>query len=292
MIKAIIISLRPKQWTKNLFVFAGLIFANKFLELSYLFKSVAAFLAFCLLSGAVYLINDVIDMDDDRKHLTKRSRPIASGEVSVPLALCSAAALTAISLASAYYLNLQFFYCAVSYLVLMFLYSLVLKKVVFLDVFSIAVGFVLRAVAGIVVIAVAYSAWIVICTLLLSLLIALGKRRCELMRFAHGQKGFRGVLKDYNSQLLDQLISAVAGATIIAYSLYTLWPDTVERFHTHDLVYSVPFVLYGIFRYLYLIYKKGKGGYPEELPLTDMPLTIDILLWMVIVLLIIYFKGL
>jgi 4-hydroxybenzoate polyprenyltransferase len=290
MILPLLRSLRPSQWTKNFFVFAGIVFALKFCELSLLLTVLAAFVLFCLLSSAIYLINDVRDIDSDRKHPTKQRRPIAAGELSPVLASTSAVLLAAVSLACAFGLNVSFGLIALAYFLLMILYTFVLRDLVILDVFTIAAGFVLRAVAGVVVINVVLSPWLVICTILLALFIALGKRRHELVSLAGGAVEQRRILDEYNPQLLDQLISAVAGSTVIAYSLYTLWPETIAKFGTHNLIYSVPFVLYGIFRYLYLIYHKGKGGKPEEIVLTDSSLLLDIVLWLGSLLVIIYLK--
>jgi 4-hydroxybenzoate polyprenyltransferase len=286
MIIALLAALRPKQWTKNFFVFAGIIFALKFFDLPLLLTVLAAFVVFCCLSSAIYLINDVHDLDGDRRHPVKRLRPIAAGQLGVPSALGTALILAVAGLSGALSLGTAFFLTALAYFVLMVLYTFCLRDMVILDTFTIAAGFVLRAVAGVVVIAVQLSPWLVICTILLSLFIALGKRRHELVTLGNGTH--RRILDEYNTQLLDQMISAVAGSTVMAYALYTLWPETIAKFGTHNLVYTVPFVLYGIFRYLYLIYQKEKGGRPEELLVTDGPLFIDILLWIMALLLIIY----
>lgn len=283
-------SLRPNQWTKNFFVFAGIIFALKFFEIALLLKVIYAFIAFCLLSSSIYLINDVKDAESDRKHPTKKLRPIAAGQLSAPLAIILAMVLAVLSLAFSFFLSLPFALAALTYFILMVLYTFLLRDIVILDVFSIAAGFVLRAIAGVVVIGVELSPWLVICTILLSLFIALGKRRHELVSLSDGAIEHRKILDEYNPQLLDQLISAVAGSTVMAYTLYTLSPETIVKFGTHNLVYSVPFVLYGIFRYLYLIYQKEKGGKPEEVLLTDIPLLLDIILWLGSIALIIYWR--
>lgn len=283
-------SLRPRQWTKNLFVFAGIIFALKFFEIALLLKVVYAFIIFCFLSSSIYLINDVGDAESDRKHPTKRFRPIAAREINPFLAIFTAVILALISLIASVFLNSSFALIASIYFTLMLLYTFLLRDIVILDVFSIAAGFVLRAIAGVVVIAVDLSPWLVICTILLSLFIALGKRRHELLALSGSAAEHRKILDEYNPQLLDQLISAVAGSTVMAYTLYTLWPDTVAKFNTHNLIYSVPFVLYGIFRYLYLIYEKEKGGKPEEILLTDIPLMMDLVLWIAALMIIIYLK--
>jgi 4-hydroxybenzoate polyprenyltransferase len=282
------LSLRPKQWTKNLFVFAGIIFALKFFEIYFLLKVSGAFIIFCFLSSSVYLINDVKDIESDRRHPLKKFRPIAAGKLSITGAIGAAVALSLLALTAAFYLNFSFALVALSYFALMLFYTFCLKEMVLLDVFSIAAGFVLRAVAGVVVISIELSPWLIICTILLALFIALGKRRHELITLLDKAGEHRKILDEYNPLLLDQLISAVAGSTVMAYALYTLWPETVAKFQTHNLVYTVPFVLYGIFRYLYLIYQKEKGGKPEEILLTDIPLIIDLLLWIGTVLVIIY----
>ncbi len=284
------VSLRPRQWTKNFFVFAGIIFSLKFFEFPLLLKVLEAFVIFCLLSSSIYLINDVSDRKSDRRHPSKKVRPIASGKVSPSLAITIALILCAASLAAAFYLEPVFAIVAAAYFLLMIAYTFFLRDLVILDVFSIAAGFVLRAVAGVVVIAVELSPWLIICTILLSLFIALGKRRHELVMLSGSAGEHRAILDEYNPLLLDQLISAVAGSTVMAYALYTLWPETIAKFRTHNLVYSVPFVLYGIFRYLYLIYKKEKGGSPEELLLTDNPLIIDLAVWIIALMVIIYLK--
>ncbi|MFH1347345.1 MAG: decaprenyl-phosphate phosphoribosyltransferase [Candidatus Margulisiibacteriota bacterium] len=284
---ALLKSLRPAQWTKNFFVFAGIIFSLNFFETALLLKVICAFIIFCFLSSAIYLLNDIRDIEADRKHPRKKLRPIASGQLSIPAALAFALILLAIAVPASFYLNFSFALAALSYLVLMVLYIFLLRDMVILDVFSIAAGFVLRAAAGVVVIGVELSPWLIICTILLALFIALGKRRHELITLTEAV-GHRKILNEYNPQLLDQLISITAGATVVAYALYTLWPETVSKFNTTNLVYSIPFVLYGIFRYLYLIYKKDAGGRPEKILLTDLPLIFDIFLWIGSLFIIVY----
>jgi 4-hydroxybenzoate polyprenyltransferase len=283
-------ALRPRQWTKNLFVFAGIVFSLKFFEPALLLKVTCAFVVFCFISSAVYLVNDVRDRDSDRKHPTKKLRPIASGQLSVPAAIAAAIILGLLSLTAAFWLDIPFAMVALAYFILMILYNFILRDLVILDAFAIAAGFVLRAIAGVAVIAVQLSPWLIICTILLSLFIALGKRRHELVTLSGKAVEHRKILDEYNPQLLDQMISAVAGSTVMAYALYTLWPETIAKFGTHALVYSLPFVLYGIFRYLYLIYQKEKGGKPEEILLTDIPLIINLALWIMSLMVIIYLK--
>jgi len=283
-------SMRPAQWTKNFFVFAGIIFSLKFFDVSLLLKVSYAFVIFCLLSSAIYIINDIRDIEGDKKHPKKKNRPIASGQVKIPIALTMALVFIMISIYAAFLLGFSFALVALCYVGLMILYTFVLRDLVILDVFSIAAGFVLRAVAGVVVIGVEFSPWLLICTILLALFIALGKRRHELLTLTEAV-GHRKILEEYNPQLLDQLISAAAGSTVMAYSLYTLWPQTIAKFGTTNLVYSIPFVLYGVFRYLYLIYRKERGGEPEKILLTDLPLIMDILLWVASLIIIIYWVG-
>ncbi|MFC1571672.1 decaprenyl-phosphate phosphoribosyltransferase [Candidatus Margulisiibacteriota bacterium] len=287
MLIAALKSLRPQQWTKNFFVFAGLIFSLNFFDSALLLKVIWAFIIFCLLSSAVYIINDLRDIEGDRQHPRKKLRPIASGQLGLPVALVLAVILFVAAIYWAYNLNFSFFLIALAYVGLMLAYTFLLKEIVLLDVFSIAAGFVLRAIAGVVVIAVELSPWLIICTILLALFIALGKRRHELLTL-DAAASHRQILDEYNPQLLDQLISAVAGSTILAYALYTLWPETLSKFETKNLVYSVPFVLYGVCRYLYLIYKQDKGGRPEKVLLSDLSLMINILLWIGSLFIIIY----
>ncbi|MBU0671739.1 MAG: decaprenyl-phosphate phosphoribosyltransferase [Candidatus Margulisbacteria bacterium] len=282
-------TLRPAQWTKNFFVFAGIIFSLRFFELPLLLKVGYAFVIFCALSSAIYIINDLKDIERDRRHPQKKFRPIANQQVSIPVVLILALGLMLLAGGAAFKLDVLFGWVAVAYIILMLLYTFLLKEMVILDVFSIAAGFVLRAIAGVVVIDVELSPWLIICTILLALFIALGKRRHELVTLTEASC-HRGILEEYTPQLLDQLISVTAGATVVAYALYTLWPETVTKFGTRNLVYSVPFVLYGIFRYLYLIYKKEQGGRPEKILLTDVPLIVDIGLWVITLIMIVYWR--
>jgi 4-hydroxybenzoate polyprenyltransferase len=289
LIVAIFKSMRPRQWTKNLFVFAGIVFSLKFYDIHLLLKSLEAFVIFCFLSSAIYLVNDVLDAEGDRKHPQKRRRPIASGQLGKFSALLAAFVLFAFSIFSMIILDFKFALVGFSYIGLMLFYVFILRNIVILDIFSIAAGFVLRAVAGVAVIGVELSPWLLICTILLALFIALGKRRHELITLQAAQE-HRKILAEYTPKLLDQLISITAGATIMAYTLYTLWPETILRFGTKNLVITVVFVLYGVFRYLYLIYKKEEGGRPEHMLLTDFPLLLCIVIWISSLMLLIYWK--
>jgi 4-hydroxybenzoate polyprenyltransferase len=283
-------SLRPGQWTKNLFVFAALVFSRGVLIRPSLLSAVAAFLVFCGLSGSMYLANDVHDRTEDRQHPLKKLRPIAAGRIAPSAAIAWAAGLAVAALAAAFALRPLFGVVAAAYIVLMIAYTVLLKNVVILDVFLIAAGFVLRVVAGGVAVGVALSSWLIICTTLLALFIALGKRRHEIVLLEGAAARHRPVLEEYSPYLLDQMISVVTASTVIAYILYTVSEETVRKFGTTNLIFTTPFVLYGIFRYLYLVHHKGQGGSPEELILRDRPLAGAILLWIVAVAVIVYVR--
>jgi len=272
-------SLRAAQWTKNLALFAALIFARKAGEALPLLRAAAGFAVFCLISSAVYIVNDLADKEADRLHPVKRDRPIASGALGPGVAWATAAILALAGLGGGAALGLYFFAAAVGYVLLQLLYSFLLKRVVILDVFVVATGFVLRVLAGGLVIRVEISSWLVVCTVLLSLFLALCKRRHELVLVGENARDHREVLLHYTAHLLDQMISVVAASTVMAYALYTLAPETVEKFGTRNLVFTVPFVLYGILRYLYLVHRKGEGGRPEATLLTDPALLVAVALW-------------
>ncbi|MHB8055957.1 MAG: decaprenyl-phosphate phosphoribosyltransferase [Candidatus Aminicenantales bacterium] len=283
-------SLRPSQWTKNLFVFAALIFAQEATFGPSLLRTIGAFLVFCLLSGALYLVNDVCDLEADRRHPKKSLRPIAAGRVPPRRAIVWAVILIAAALAAAFALRPLFCVVAAVYAVAMLGYSLKLKNVVILDVFLVASGFVLRVIAGGVVIDVPLSSWLIICTSLLALFIAFGKRRHELVFLEADAPLHRPILREYSAYLLDQMISVVTASTVIAYSLYTVSEETVLKFGTRNLILTTPFVLYGIFRYLYLVHQRGQGGNPEEMIFRDKPLATSIFLWIAAVIVILYFR--
>ena len=283
-------SMRPKQWTKNLILFAALIFSHNFLSPLYFFKTVAAFFIFCVISGCVYIINDLFDLKQDKNHPIKCTRPLASGALKPSVAIIATAVLLFLSIVSALLLtNLNFMLIALGYFILQIAYSTVLKHMVILDVFSIAAGFVLRAIAGAEVIEVPFSTWLLFCTILLSLFLALSKRRHELILLEDDAIHHRKILFEYSPYLLDQMISVVTASTVITYTLYTVSEETVSKFGTDRLKYTIPFVLYGIFRYLYLIHQKNEGGSPERVMLNDLPLLVCILLYGITVGLIIYY---
>ena len=281
-------SLRPEQWTKNLIVFGGLLFGQRLFDVPSVIHAAGAFAVFCALSSVVYLINDVADRDADRRHPLKQHRPIASGAVSVQAALVTAAVIGLSALTGAFLLRTQFGFIAAAYLALLACYSGPLKHVVIIDVLTIAIGFVLRAAAGAVVIDVPISNWLLFVTILGALFLALSKRRHELVLLADDATSHRPILQEYSPYLLDQMIAVVTASTLVAYAFYTINPETVEKFHTNHLSFTLPFLLYGIFRYLYLVHQKEGGGSPAETLLNDRPLLTCVALWALAVALIIY----
>ena len=284
---ALLASLRPRQWVKNLFVFAGVIFSQQLLT-PRVWTALAAFVIFCGLSGAIYLFNDVVDADKDRLHESKRRRPIASGALPIGTALGFGVLLLAGCLAAAFRLSPAFGLVALFYGALLTAYSVWLKHLVILDVLTVAAGFVLRAVAGAVAVDAEISGWLLICTILIALFLALGKRRHEYRSLTGDAAAHRPILAEYSESFLDQMISVVTASTVTTYALYTMSPETVAKFHTRLLPLTLPFVLYGIFRYLYLLYRRDLGGNPSDLLVTDRGLLLDALLWMVATLVIIY----
>jgi 4-hydroxybenzoate polyprenyltransferase len=284
------LSLRPHQWTKNLIVFAGLIFSEQqlLLDVEAVGRAFSAFAIFCLLSSVVYLVNDLRDREADRGHPIKKRRPIASGLVSPAAARITAVMLGAGSIAWAAALSPAFLAIAGGYLVLMLLYSGALKHLVILDVLTIAIGFVLRAAAGAVAVGVPISHWLLLLALLLALFLALSKRRAELVALAESARSHRRILDEYSPYLLDQMISVVTASTLLAYAFYTIHPETVQKFGTDRLLWTVPFPLYGIFRYLYLVHQREGGGNPSEMLISDRPLLACVALWGVAVIAILY----
>jgi 4-hydroxybenzoate polyprenyltransferase len=285
---ALLASLRPRQWTKNLLVFAGLIFSRGLLEPALVARSVLAFSLFCLLSGGVYLINDVIDAERDRAHPQKRHRPVASGRLPPAVALAAGVGLLAGTTAVAFLLSARFGLVVLAYAVLLTAYSAGLKHVVIVDTLIIAGGFVLRALAGVVVLGIDFSDWLLLCTILLALFLTFGKRRAELRELEGGAIGHRPILSEYSPELLDQMIAVVTASTLMAYALYTMATETHVRLGTARLPLTIPFVLYGIFRYLYLLYRRDLGGNPSEHLLTDRALLLDVALWGAAVIIILY----
>ena len=283
---AFMLSMRPKQWSKNLLVFMALFFTvdqawdptDIETAVRLFTRTAAAFLLFSTLSGVVYLVNDLMDRDDDRRHPKKRHRPIASGNLPLPLARVAAVVIGVPALAASYLLEPLFGLITLSYLAAMLLYSFGLKKIVLVDVFMISAGFILRAVAGAVVIGSPISSWLYICTGLAAVFVVLSKRRSELAVAGDQALDQRGILAAYTLPLLDQLITVAASAALVSYTLYTVASENLPE--NHAMLLTVPFVVYGLFRYMYLVQRKDLGETPEDIILTDVPLMVAIVLWL------------
>jgi 4-hydroxybenzoate polyprenyltransferase len=284
----LLLSLRPGQWTKNLVIFAGVLFGKRLFDATAVGEAIGAFAVFCGLSGVVYLVNDIADRETDRLHPLKARRSIASGALPVGVAAGAAVVIGAGGLIAAYAIGTNFALVAAAYLALQILYSGPLKHIVIIDVLTIAIGFVLRAAAGAVAVRVEISHWLLVCTILLALFIALAKRRHEIVLLAEGATGHRPILGEYSPYLLDQMIGVVTASTLISYIFYTISIETQVKFGTPWLGLTIPFPLYGIFRYLYLVHQREGGGSPADLLLTDRPLLACVALWALAVALIIY----
>lgn len=282
-------ALRPGQWVKNFVVLAGPVFAQKILEPGALGRSLLALGIFCLVSSAAYLLNDVVDLESDRRHPVKSQRPIAAGRVRSGTAVGLSLFLVAAGLGLSFWLRLRFAAVVGAFLLLNLAYTYRLKNVVILDVMAIAVGFVLRAISGAVAINVAISPWLVVCAILLALFLGFSKRRHELLLLEGSAEEHRKILREYSPEFLDQLISVVTASTVVAYAFYTLSPEVRTKLHTPYLPLTIPFVLYGIFRYLYLTHQKIEGGDPTRTLLSDRPLVLNTFLWVAAVLVILYF---
>ena len=287
MLRALLKTMRPRQWTKNAFLFAALVFDGKLFHLPDLLRTLAGFGLFCLISSAVYIFNDLLDVESDRQHPVKKNRPIASGKLPVPIAVIAGSALVVFSLVTGYLLAWQFALTVFVYFVLMLAYSKWLKQILILDVLILAAGFVLRVHSGTTLIVVErFSPWLYVLMTLLALYLGFGKRRAELALLAQDAAGHRRVFDGYTIPLLDQFITIVSGTTIVAYALYTFFrPGAPEA-----LMLTIPFVVYAIFRYLYLVQVKQIGGEPEEILLTDRPLQVSIVLWGLAILTIFYLE--
>ncbi len=274
---------RPKQWTKNGFVLAGLVFSGEALQVVPVFNALLTFVAFCALSSSVYAANDVLDVKEDRAHPLKRFRPVASGEVSARFALLFAGALAVGGLALGFFVHLGVGIAGVGYLLLQVVYTTFLKHMAILDVMSISTGFVIRALAGVAAVGTPMSPWLIICTGLLTLFLGFSKRRHELANLGGGAVGHRKNLRDYSVPMLDQMMNIMISATIIAYTLYTF---TV--YENAYMMSSIPFVIYGVFRYMLLVHRDG-GDNPDTLLLQDRPLQVTLFLWLAAVMTVIYF---
>lgn len=281
-------ALRPHQWTKNLLVFAALLFSKHLFEAEPFLRTFLAFVAFCGLAGAVYLWNDVADIERDRLHPKKKLRPLAAGELSIRTATLGAITLVVLALSLSFWLDPRLGLCAASYLGLNLAYSFGLKHVVILDVLSISLGFVLRALAGGYAIDVPVTEWLLVLALLLALFLALAKRRHEITSLSEQASSHRAILAEYSPYLIDQMTSVVTASVVTAYAFYTLSPETVHKFGTAKLSWTLPLVLYGIFRYLYLVHQKERGDSPTDMLLTDRPLLATVALWVALVIAIVY----
>lgn len=271
--------MRPQQWIKNLFLFAALVFSGHLFNPGDVLHIVLGFFAFSFVASGVYLFNDIADLEQDRLHPAKSRRPLPSGLLSTRTAFLAACILTVVGLVGSYLLGTDFGIILAIYLGLNILYSLHLKNIVILDVMTIATGFVLRVLGGAALISVPTSEWLIICTVLLALFLGFSKRRHELTILETDANTHREVLEHYSPYFLDQMIGIVTASTVMSYVLYTISEDTVLKFGTKNLIYTVPFVLYGIFRYLYLVHRREEGGDPTRLALTDRPLLFNMILW-------------
>lgn len=285
-VSALVRAMRPKQWPKNAFVFAALVFDGELFIMTQLGRTILAAVLFSVMSGVVYLINDLVDIEKDRQHPEKRNRPLASGQLSTTTAMGAAAGIAGISLPLAFLLDVPFGIVLVGYLVLQIAYSLALKDMVIVDVLTVAAGFVLRSVGGAVVIGVTASPWLYVCTTLFALFIGFSRRRHELVLLEAEAVNHRASLDEYSVHLLDHMIATAASTTVIAYSLYTFLAPNVPG--NHAMMLTIPFVLYGVFRYLYLIHVRDEGGSPEETLLRDRALLINVALWGLTVIVILY----
>jgi 4-hydroxybenzoate polyprenyltransferase len=280
-------TLRPRQWIKNGFVFVALVFDQKLFNWPLLFKTTFAFILFCMISSTVYIINDLADLEKDKQHPKKRNRALPSGQLQPWFAVLSAVGILAVCLSLSFWLNLYFGLIVATYFVLNLFYSFVLKHVVIIDVMVVAVGFVLRVAAGVIIVdAERFSPWLYLVTILGALFMAIGKRRHELVLLGGGANAHRKILDEYNLKLLDDMTYLVTTGAVIAYSLYTF--SAVNLPPNHTMMLTIPYIIYFIFRYQYLIHVKGEGGAPEMLLYTDLPLLLDAVLWGITVVLIMY----
>jgi 4-hydroxybenzoate polyprenyltransferase len=282
--------MRLQQWIKNFFLFAALIFSGHLLLREDVLLAVAGFFSFSLVTSGIYLFNDIMDIESDKLHPVKSHRPLPSGKVRIPSAYVASFVLSCLGIGVSFFLRVEFGLVVGAYFLVNVAYSLRLKQVVIVDVMTIAAGFVLRVVAGAVLIQVPTSEWLIICTVLLSLFLGFSKRRHEITYLEEGANVHRSVLRYYSPYFLDQMIGIVTASTVMSYALYTISDETVRKFGTKHLIYTVPFVLYGIFRYLYLVHRKEEGGNPTRLALTDRPLLVNIVLWIATACIIIYGK--
>jgi len=281
MIKELIISMRPRQWYKNLVIFVGIVFSFNLLNLNLWIDAIGAFAVFCALSGSIYILNDIIDIEKDKNHPQKRMRPIASERLNPNYALVFAAIFIILALFVAYLINILFFISALTFFLLILIYSLFLKHFIIVDIMIISTGFVIRAIAGCLAIDVLVSPWLIICAFLLALFLAIGKRRHELVILGGNAENHRKILDGYSTEMLDQMINITTSALIMSYSLYTFF--TGEIF----IMLTIPFAFYGLFRYIYLVHKENFGGEPEML-FKDRGMLFSIILWVLLAVFVLY----
>ena len=283
-------AMRPHQWIKNLLVLAALVFSEHLFQPDYLLRGAIAFILFCLISSAVYLLNDIRDVENDRLHPVKKNRPIAAGRLNISTAAVAATIIGAAVLWTGFQMSRPFGAVLVFYGVLNVAYSFHLKNVVILDVMIIAVGFLLRAAAGALAIEVDISSWFILCTMLLALFVAIVKRRQEIILLEDSAVDHRRILNEYTPQFLDQMIAIVTACALVSYALYTMSPEVTQKLDTPYLNITVPFVIYGLLRYLYLVYTKNQGGDPTSTILRDPPLLVNSGLWLATVIALLYIK--
>jgi len=280
--------LRPHQWIKNGFVLAPLIFSERLLDPRSFSLAFAAFVVFCLLSSATYVFNDLFDCNADRAHPLKRHRPLPAGEITPGAAAFLGGAFALAGVAGAAFLGKMVLLTAAGYLALQTAYNLFLRQLVILDILAIAIGFVIRALAGSVAIGVTLSPWLILCTLLVALFLGFSKRRHEIVLMGNEASSHRRILREYSLPFLDQLIGIVTAATIVSYAIYTLSPEVTLRLGSSSMILTLPFVIYGIFRYLYLVHLREGGGSPARDLLADRALLVCIFLWGVVSVALIY----
>ncbi|MBF0543409.1 MAG: decaprenyl-phosphate phosphoribosyltransferase [Candidatus Riflebacteria bacterium] len=295
---SIIETLRPRQWTKNLIIFTPILFSEKqlFVKPTAWLFSISGFLIFCFLSGSVYLLNDMVDSENDKLHPEKKKRPIPSGRLSMGQAKFLLIALLSCSMFASFILPRPFFFSAILYFILNAAYSFFLKNVVILDILSIALGFVIRAEAGVgslqtVDPRIHISHWLILCTFMLALFLGMAKRRGEIKLLKGTASSHRKILDEYSIHFIDDMTSISGATTVLSYALYTVSSDTIAKFGTDSLIYTIPFVIYGIFRYLYIIHIKGEGDNPSEILLSDKPLQINLLFWIAASLILIHLPN-
>ncbi|MFL7837986.1 MAG: decaprenyl-phosphate phosphoribosyltransferase [Candidatus Promineifilaceae bacterium] len=287
MLTALIKSMRPRQWTKNVFVFVPLFFDNKLTDLESVLHTVEAFILLCLMSSAVYLMNDLVDIEKDRQHPIKKNRPLPAGELSPTVAAVTAVILAIGSLAAGYLLSPNLALILLLYLLIQIAYSFWLKNVVLVDVLVVASGFLLRIAAGVAVIEVErFSPWLYVFSGFLALFLVLGRRRHELVLLGESGTSHRSILSEYNIDLIDRMLGIVTTGAVVAYSLYTFLAEGLPA--NHVMMLTIPFVLYAIFRWLYLIHVRHEGGAPEEIVLRDRPLQLSVILWGIVAFIALY----